>query len=114
MEEISKKPMVDILSEMTGEQVVIDGDTYVAVKDGALIGEDFIADAKAEQDKLHIIAVKQRRALEIKSRLAAIDLEAVRPLRAIATQTSAQRDVDKLATLDAEAAALRAELVLIL
>lgn len=45
----------------------------------------------------------------IDRRLAAIDVEAIRPLRAIAIGAGTQFDTDKLAALEAEAAALRAE-----
>ena len=54
--------------------------------------------------------IKQARIAEIKARLSAIDIDAIRPLRAIATGTATQFDTDKLASLDAEADALRAEL----
>lgn len=47
---------------------------------------------------------------EIKERLAQIDIDSVRPLRAIAAGSHTQFDSDKLASLDSEAAALRAEL----
>jgi len=46
---------------------------------------------------------------EIDARLKAIDLESLRPLRAIANGTETQADRDKLAGLDAEAEQLRAE-----
>jgi hypothetical protein len=51
----------------------------------------------------------QRRA-EILARLAVIDQESIRPLRAAANSESTDFDVDKLAALDAEAAGLRLEL----
>lgn len=47
---------------------------------------------------------------EIKLRLAQIDIDSVRPLRAIASGTDTQFDRDKLAALGAEVAALRYEL----
>lgn len=50
------------------------------------------------------------RPVEIKARLAQIDLDSVRPLRAILANTATQQDSDKLAALDAEAESLRAEL----
>lgn len=51
-----------------------------------------------------------RRADEVRARLAQIDLDSVRPLRAIASGAGTQFDRDKLAGLDAEAAKLRMEL----
>ena len=44
------------------------------------------------------------------ARLVQIDAESVRPLRAIAENTAEQFDIDKLAALEAEAVALRAQL----
>ena len=46
---------------------------------------------------------------EIGARLKEIDVESVRPLRAISAGTDTQFDRDKLADLDAEAEALRTE-----
>lgn len=45
----------------------------------------------------------------IDSRLAAIDVEAIRPLRAMAAGTFTQSDVDKVTALEAEAMALRGQ-----
>ncbi|KAF0225917.1 MAG: hypothetical protein FD176_72 [Rhodospirillaceae bacterium] len=45
----------------------------------------------------------------IDSRLTAIDVEAIRPLRAMAAGTASQFDTDKLAALEAEAMALRGQ-----
>ena len=53
---------------------------------------------------------KQVRTVEIKSRLLEIDLESVRPLRAKAYGTATPEDDAKLAALEQEASALRAEL----
>ena len=58
--EIAKKPMVDILSDMTGEQVVMDGEKYIALKDGADIGDDFVADAVVKQEELYQEAFLER------------------------------------------------------
>jgi hypothetical protein len=51
----------------------------------------------------------ERRTTEIKTRLAQIDAVSVRPLRAKLAGTATQRDADKLAVLESEAAALRLE-----
>jgi hypothetical protein len=51
-------------------------------------------------------ALKARRI----ARLAAIDLASIRPLRAMVDETATQDDIDKLAALEAEAAAIRAKL----
>jgi hypothetical protein len=51
----------------------------------------------------------QRKA-EILARLAAIDIDSIRPLRSLAEGAATDYDTDKLATLEAEAAELRAEL----
>lgn len=59
----------------------------------------------------HLVeALGATRSVEIKARLAQIDLDSVRPLRAILANTAAQQDRNKLEALDAEAAILRAEL----
>lgn len=50
------------------------------------------------------------RAEEIRARLTQIDIDSVRPLRAIAAGAATDYDRDKLAALDAEADALRLEL----
>lgn len=47
----------------------------------------------------------------ILDRLQAIDAESTRPLRAVLAGAAMQADTDKLSSLEAEAAALRAELV---
>jgi hypothetical protein len=52
----------------------------------------------------------ERQSAAILSQLAAIDARSVRPLRAIARGEAVRVDTDKLAALDAEAAALRTEL----
>ena len=54
--------------------------------------------------------LNQHRINEIKSELQRLDLESVRPLRAINAGTDTEEDRDKLARLDAEAETLRNEL----
>ena len=54
--------------------------------------------------------VAVRRRMEILSRLISIDAESVRPLRAIANGDGIEADHSKIAVLDKEADALRAEL----
>lgn len=51
-----------------------------------------------------------RTASDVLARLAAIDTESIRPLRAMVAGTATAGDTSKLAALDTEAAALRAEL----
>jgi hypothetical protein len=58
---------------------------------------------------LHVSQAAARR-VEILARLAEIDAASIRPLRAVADGTAEKADADKIAGLDAEAAALRAEL----
>ena len=52
----------------------------------------------------------EQRITELKSQLAAIDLQAVRPMRAIVTGTATEEDREKLAQLEAQAEELRAEM----
>ena len=54
--------------------------------------------------------LNQQRISEIKSELQRLDLESVRPLRAINAGTDTAEDRDKLAELDSQAEALRQEL----
>ena len=61
---------------------------------------------QAEKD----LSAKEARISEIKSELQHLDLESVRPLRAINAGTDTAEDRDKLAELDAEAEVLRQEL----
>ena len=56
---------------------------------------------------------EQQRADEIVSILNLIDMQSIRPLRAIVSGTQTQEDLDKLTELDEQAAALRVELNLI-
>ncbi|PLA73506.1 hypothetical protein CYQ88_10815 [Hydrogenovibrio sp. SC-1] len=54
--------------------------------------------------------IAQSRKTQINERLKAIDLESLRPLRAVANQTATAFDNNKLAALNNEAETLRAEL----
>ena len=58
--------------------------------------------------------IKAQKVAELKGELAAIDMESIRPLRAIADGTATQADHDKLAALEADAATNRAELAALL
>lgn len=64
-----------------------------------------ITEIPLSQDELN-----QQRADEIKYQLAELDNQAIRPLRAILAGTSTDEDTDKLREIEAQAAALRAEL----
>jgi hypothetical protein len=72
-----------------------------------------ITDAEADiirTPTLTQLEIDANRKATILSRLSAIDIESIRPLRAASNGTSSTLDVDKLSTLDAEADVLRAEL----
>ena len=56
------------------------------------------------------IIENERRVQEIKQRLAEIDTESIRPLRATVDGSASEFDTQKLATLETEAQALRTEL----
>ena len=56
------------------------------------------------------IIENERRVQEIKQRLAEIDTESIRPLRATVDGSASEYDTQKLATLESEAQALRTEL----
>ena len=102
----------------------MDGKTYDLMEDhrgavGWVEGEEVTIDsfgslpsgwsAEPPMEVQQITEQTQRRA-EIMARLAAIDVDSVRPLRAIAKGDASDFDRDKLAALDSEAAGLRAEL----
>jgi|AKVG01.1.fsa_nt_gi hypothetical protein len=78
-----------------------------------LIKENMVAITESEKEHLiqpseeQLIANKR---MHIKVRLAEIDRESVRPLRAVNAGTASQFDTTKLAELDAEAETLRDEL----
>lgn len=84
-------------------------------KDGQLYFEEDISpinvmneDDVLEQDNEEYI--KLQRIGDIKKRLAEIDNESIRPLRAKAASISTLEDMDKLVNLEQEAAKLREEL----
>ena len=56
------------------------------------------------------IIENERRAQEIKQRLAEIDTESIRPLRATVDGSASEFDTQKLAALEQEATELRIEL----
>lgn len=64
-----------------------------------------IIEIPPSQDELN-----QQRADEIKRQLAELDLQTMRPLRAIEAGTATDEDADKLREIEAQAVILRAEL----
>ena len=72
--------------------------------------EEITAEEAEELSKPTPEEEKQLWIAEIKSRLLEIDLESVRPLRAKAYGTATPEEDEKLAALEQEAEALRAEL----
>ena len=82
-------------SELAGKIMSISGSVRLITDDsGQLIDAQPITDRKAE----------------IYARLCELDLAAVRPLRALAAGTATDTDRERLAELEAQAAALRQEL----
>lgn len=88
-----------------GKEGFVDGEPFT-IKEYGPLPEDW-ADTPPEPTPGELA---ERRKAEIMARLAEIDTASVRPLRAIAQGEAMQEDSDKLAVLDAEAAALRLEL----
>ena len=88
-----------------GEQGYLDGEPFTVNEYGPL-PEGFSLEPLPPSPEEQ----KQSRVTEIKSRLAEIDLESVRPLRAKVHGTATQEDDAKLTALETEAEALRAEL----
>ena len=62
----------------------------------------------AERDA--VVNSPENKAAEIKQQLAALDEQAIRPLRAILAGTPSDEDTDKLREIEAQAVALRREL----
>jgi len=58
--EITVKPLVSVLSEQLGKQVVMSGDDYVFLKGLTLVSQDAINIAQATQSKLYKSALKKR------------------------------------------------------
>ena len=74
-------------------------------------GEGWQQIEDAEADTIRAAKVQPvPRAEVIRARLAVIDAESIRALRAVARGRAVKADTDKLDALDTEAAALRAEL----
>jgi hypothetical protein len=74
--------------------------TLGALPDGAML----------EEPPMTPEEITEQHRSEILSRLASIDSDSARPLRAIATGNATEYDTEKLSALDEEAATLRAEL----
>ncbi len=53
MQEISKKPLVDILSQMSGRQVVMSGNDYVFLTNSITLSKSEVDEALALQEKLY-------------------------------------------------------------
>jgi hypothetical protein len=69
---------------------------------------------EAEQALIPQPPTKEEQARTITTRLTAIDVESVRPLRATLAGSATTYEADKLAALEVEAAALRVELATLL
>jgi hypothetical protein len=53
MEKINKTPLVDILTDMIGEQIAMDGDSYITMADNVVIADTVVADALVKQGDIH-------------------------------------------------------------
>lgn len=88
---------------MTGYEHLVSPLNTVVTDDGSIIFTPPNSE-QIEQEK------REQRREQIKAELSALDLQAVRPLRAIAAGTATDADHAKLADLEAQAEKLRAEL----
>jgi len=70
--EVSKKPMVDTLSEMIGKQVVMDGSTYVTMS-GEVISSEVVADAERKQVELYDLELLEQAKSEARNYLTSTD-----------------------------------------
>jgi hypothetical protein len=103
-------------------QGIVPDDTpaYVAFLAGGAVPTPYPKDEAGEESEAELVAVLRPYGLhvsqgaarreEILTRLAEIDAASIRPLRAVADGTATAFDTAKLADLDSEAAALRAQL----
>ena len=66
MEEISKKPLVDILSQMSGSQVVMKESDYVLLQNGITVSQSEVDEALVIQESLYQEEVEGKQAQEIK------------------------------------------------
>jgi hypothetical protein len=108
-----RQHMDDAGTKQCGTPYWLPGDTHTSparymedlgpLPDGALLEQPAAPPPTPEE-------IAAARKAEILARLAAIDADSVRPLRAIANGEGTDFDTQKLAALDAEAAGLRDEL----
>lgn len=104
------------------------GDDETTIPDGAMIiGDDtrladaimqypkvrliLPADGLDDIDNVQVVPIEDNRYRVILAELDRLDLQAVRPLRAIAAGTATETDRKKLAEIEEQAAQLRQELV---
>jgi hypothetical protein len=97
-----------------------DAPAYVAFLAAGSVPTPYPKDESGQESEAELAAVLRPYGLhvsqsaakreEILARLAEIDAASIRPLRAVADGTAVQADTAKLAELDSEAAALRAQL----
>lgn len=91
-------------------------DEHIALLKGQDSGKVIVWDKETGKPKLQDPPLPTKQELkvvkitEIKTRLAVIDIETTRPLRAITSGAGAEEDKTKLKQLETEAAALRNEL----
>lgn len=83
--------------------------SYVSTTDGKL-PYGYTALTQAEITAYELTRTSSLRKSEIQARLYQIDLESLRPLRAIQNGNSVKADTDKITALETEALALRTEL----
>jgi hypothetical protein len=105
-------PSAHIAYQLDGREVVTHGApgisaealaTVVGAVNWTEVAEDYVPPLSQAE-------IAANRQAEILARLAEIDRESIRPLRAIADGNAVQADQDKIAALDSEATELRGEL----
>lgn len=75
MDEINRKPLVDVLAELLGTQVVMDGDKYVTMVDNKVVADALVADALIKQEASYQEARKNARIMELKKLLLESDFK---------------------------------------
>ena len=114
MKEVSKKPLVDVLTDLTAKQVVMSGDDYVYFSDSKKVTKILVDEAIALQELQFNQEVKEQEEKRIDSEIEVLEQKSLRPLIAIQTaqalnKTPDKRDIEKLEELEASIVALREE-----
>ena len=94
MNEIQLKPMVDILTELIGSQIVMSGDDYVYLSNSEQVSDEEVLEAKGLQDADYIQQGIDKQMNEYQAYLTATDFKMT---------VDYDQDITEVTTLRAEA-----------